>query len=146
MNIREGLKVIKNTEGILFSGDTEIIYEDGKFWEKGKTFHAELNYIPIEFELLDWKVKAPEPTLKAILSKLKVKEFDHNDDNYSIEYMQVGYKREWKLYHSDWGRRLGTIYFKKHMAVEVIEYMNKNKISWEEFISTWEEVQRERGE
>lgn len=144
MDIREGLKQIKNTDNILVSGTTEIIHEDGRFWEKGKTYHAELNYIPIEFEILDWEVKSPEPTLKDMLRKLKVREFYYDTCNYYLGCDPQD--KKWTVDFDVTLKRFGNIYFDEDTLKQVVTYMNKKHITWNEFIKTWEEVQRERGE
>lgn len=146
MDIREGLKQIKNTDNILVSGTTEIIYDNGKFWLNGGDFMGQIQYIPIEFEVLDWEVKSPEPTLKDMLSKLKVKEFEFDKGNFAISYYCDSSERRWYRDYRSCCKSLGTVYFEKHMVSEVIEYMNSKRISLEEFIATWEEIQRERGE
>lgn len=146
MDIREGLKKIKNTDNKLISGDNEIEYSAGVFWKKIDGCSQRLEYIPIEFEVLDWKVKDPEPTLKEMLSKLEVREFVPNCYNYYITLYNSGISQEWKTDFSWYHKHFGEIYFDEYMIKKVVDYMNKKRISWNEFIKTWEEVQKERGE
>lgn len=144
MDIRKGLKIIENTKGVLFNGNTEIVYHNGNFWLKDNPYNKKIQYIPIEFELLDWKIKVLEPTLKEMLSKLRVKEFEYDDFNYFISYNPE--QQRWDFDCHMCYKGFGITYYNDKDVRTIIDYMNDNKVSWDEFIKTWEEIQRERGE
>lgn len=144
MDIREGLKKIKNTDNKLISGDNEIEYSEGVFWKKIDGCSQRLEYIPIEFEILDWKIRVPKPTLKDMLSKLKEVDFEYDGKNYHLFYEPD--RKKWCCDFSVTMQCLGVVYYDEKSVKEVVKYMNDNNIDFMEFIKTLEEVRKERGE
>lgn len=144
MDIKKGLKQIVNTNNTLVSGDHEIEYSAGVFWKRIDGCSQRLEYIPIEFEILDWKIKVSKPTLKDMLSKLKEVDFEYDGKNYHLLYEPI--KKEWCYDFSVTIQCLNVTYYDEKSLKEVVKYMNDNKIGFIEFIKTLEEVKKERGE